>query len=49
MDKVDKKRDCRVNKKELTDVCCDCCDFLKQPYQICDECAVNKLKERIGH
>jgi len=46
------KKDCRVNRKELDNVCCDCADFLDWsnfPRCKCEDCAVNRLKDRIGH
>lgn len=46
---MDVKRDCRVDKKGLDDVCCDCQDFLNHTCVECADCPVDRLKLRIGH
>lgn len=46
---ADIRKDCRVDKRSLDDVCCDCQDFLSQVKVPCEKCPVDRLKLRIGH
>ena len=40
-------KDCRVDRKSLDEVCCDCGDFLKHSCVECDDCPVKRLKDRL--
>ena len=38
----------RVGKSTLSDLCCDCTDYLIDEDICCDDCVVKMLKERLG-